>query len=121
MSDWESIERQKALLEEQEEQAAAVAQEAMARVLRLRKQKKSLVRREAEMSKRGLKFLDELDAAEEAERKKKEEEEKAAVAPSTSSFVGFSGVAMGYDEPLSPSFWAGLDVVDETAEASQGS
>lgn len=118
VGDWESIAKQKERLEEQEE-------EAMAKILRLRKQRKLLLRREAEMAKRGLQFLDELDAVEEKERKEKEEaEQRAAVASNSPADpsgdllddpLAFSGVAFGGDLPLSPSFWESLDYVGGTA------
>ena len=51
----------------------------MAKILRLEKQKALLKERAKEMSRRGLKFLEELDAAEEKERQEKEEQEREAV------------------------------------------
>ena len=118
LSDWESIEKQKALLEEQEE-------EAMAKILRLRKQKKFLVRREAEMAKRGLKFLDELDAAEERERLEKERQEAVQQAVDTSVAANegpldsdLAAALVAYD-PSDP-FWASLDFGGGTPQASQG-
>ena len=65
LSDWESIEKQKVLLEEQEE-------EAIVKILRLYKQKKFLIRREAEITRCSLKFLDKLDATKEWEQLEKE-------------------------------------------------
>ncbi|CAG8976241.1 hypothetical protein HYALB_00012008, partial [Hymenoscyphus albidus] len=64
LSDWASIEKQKERFEEEEERAAAQAQEAMARVARIRKQKRLLLAREKKMILAGLNSLDELDAAE---------------------------------------------------------
>lgn len=122
MSDWDAIEKQKALLEEQEE-------EAMAKILRLRKQKKFLVRREAEMSRRGLKFLDELDAAEEKERVEKEALEAAAssAAPADASaatvdppFDPVLAAALAAYDPSDP-YWATLGFDGGTLPTSQGS
>ena len=94
-NDWEAIARQKERLEEQED-------EAMAKLLRLRKQRKLLIRREAELAKRGLKFLDELDAVEAQER------EAAAdpVPPSSASEVPINDDLIS---ALSPSFWQQWD------------
>jgi hypothetical protein len=75
-STWVSIDRQVEQLDEEEERAAAAAQEAMARVARLRKQRTFLRERKKEMLRRGLSFLDELDAAEEKERLEKEKAER---------------------------------------------
>jgi hypothetical protein len=81
--DFAALTRQERSYEEQEE-------EAMAKILRLRKQKRLLQKRRVEMSRRGLQFLDELDAAEQkekdaAEQKEKEVSEKA-ITPSSPSF-----------------------------------
>ena len=59
-----AIKRQENALEELEERAVTQAQEAMARVARLRKQRRFLKKRKIEMARRGLRFLDDLDAAE---------------------------------------------------------
>lgn len=85
MSEWDSIDKQRDRLEREEE-------EAMAKILRLRKQKKLLARREREMLKRGMRTLDELDAAEEKERLETEAREKAeeAAALVPSSVAGSS-------------------------------
>ena len=126
-SDWALIERQKQRLEEQEEAAAAAAQEASARVLRLRKQKKLLIRKEQEMARRGLKYLNELD---EAERREKEEEgrREQELAAATSlpvapegDVLDFSGVAFGPDPTLSPSFWEELGIGGGTLPGVEGS
>lgn len=118
MGDWESIARQKAKLEDQEE-------EAMAKILRLRKQRKFLLRREAEMTKRGLKFLDELDAAEENEKKNAEEKAVAAqIVQSEGDLLATDnrGLAIADDlfTAVSPSFWMELGVPDGNRSASQG-
>ena len=64
LSDQASIKKQKARLEEQEE-------EAMAKILRLYKQKRLLVEKEHKIACHGLKYLNKLD---EVEQKEKEEE-----------------------------------------------
>jgi hypothetical protein len=46
----------------------------MAKILRLRKQKRLLKERETKMTRRGLKYLDKLVAIEEKEKKEREEE-----------------------------------------------
>src|SRR5690242_20272191 len=55
--DWESIDRQQEKLMQEEE-------EAMAKILRLRKQQSFLRKRKKEMLRRGLRTLNKLDAAE---------------------------------------------------------
>lgn len=52
--------------------------EALAKIMRLRKQQQLLEEREEEMSRRGLQYLDELDAVEERERNEQDAREKAA-------------------------------------------
>ena len=118
MKDWESIEKQEEKLREQEE-------EAMAKILRLRKQQAFLRQRKTEMSKRGLKYLDELDAAEEKERLEKEKQEQVQLAAVTSVTSG-EGVlpsdlaaALATYDPSDP-FWATLDFGGGTPQASQG-
>jgi hypothetical protein len=68
INNWESIARQRLKLEQEEE-------EAMAKILRLRKQQRFLKDRESEMARRGLRFLDELDATKTKEREEKEARE----------------------------------------------
>ena len=63
-NNWMAIECQENALEELEERAAAQAQEAIARVARLRKQCRFLRKRKIEMARRGLRFLDDLDTTE---------------------------------------------------------
>ena len=62
----ESIKKQKQHLDEQEE-------EAIAKILRLRKQKRLLKKRETKITRRSLRYLDELVAVEEKEKKEREE------------------------------------------------
>ena len=134
-SDWVSIERQTLALEEQEERAAQQAQEALARVARLRKQRAFLRKRREEMSKRGLKFLDELDAAEEKERLEAEKQ-TASENPTTpqAAFAAFLesnpqygpdafflGSPVPPDAALSPSLWADLGFDDGIPPTTQGS
>ncbi|RAL67223.1 hypothetical protein DID88_007998 [Monilinia fructigena] len=77
-SDWESLSRQKERLDQEEE-------DAMAKILRLRKQKSFLLKRESEMLRRGLRALDELVEAEEKERLEKEKIEKERVEEETAN------------------------------------
>ena len=118
--DWVKLEREEERLEREEE-------ETLAKLLRLRKQKKFLRTRGKEMLRRGLKTLDELDEMEEKEKKEKEEaelhEQQAQATTASNSApddlsgdpAGFSGVAFGVEVPLSPSFWESLDSAGETA------
>lgn len=105
-SGWETIAEQKERLKEQED-------EALAKVLCLRKQRKLLLRREAEMVKRGLRFLDELDEAEEKERRErgaaKIPEQQAQPTAFTTSSIELSGDPLaGIEINLSDPFWANL-------------
>jgi len=117
-SSWLALEREEERLSSEEAKATATAAEAMARLSRLQKQKKFLRSRAKDMLRRGLKTLDELDAAEEKERLEKEEMERyAAIAagqPESSAdfFQSF--------DPSDPA-WGGLGFADETPQASQGS
>lgn len=61
VQDWESIDRQRQKLRAEEE-------EAMAKILRLRKQQRFLDEREQEMIRRGLSTLEELEQAEASDR-----------------------------------------------------
>jgi hypothetical protein len=81
LSDWDSIDRQRERLKSEEEAAIAVSQEAMAKVLRLRKQQRFLDERERKMIEAGMNSLDELDKLEERERLEKERAEPAEQAP----------------------------------------
>jgi hypothetical protein len=113
---WESIDRQKKRLREEEKIAIRAEDEARARVTRLRKQQELLEAREAEMARRGLKYLDELDAIEEAERIARDHQNQQQ---------GESSEAVddlpGFVLPDSPSFWEGLDVDGGIAPEAQGS
>lgn len=60
MGDWDGIKQQLTRLEEEED-------EAMGKVIRLRKQRQFLEKRRLQMGQRGLRFLDDLVAAEEKE------------------------------------------------------
>ena len=114
VSDWETLDKQMEKLDEQEE-------EAMAKILRLRKQKGFLKARRAEMRARGLRYLDELDALEEKERKEAEEVAKEVtdeVAPSGPS----SQPVFFFDDPnLSPFPWEDPGVDGEMLQANPGS
>jgi hypothetical protein len=118
-NDWMAIERQENALEEQEERAAAAAQEAMARVARLRKQRQLLKNRKLEMSRRGLKYLEELDAAEEAAIRENEARVIEKSPPLITDSVDLSQV-LGVSD-FDPSFWATVDFGGGMPQASQGS
>jgi len=98
--DWVKLEREEERLDREEE-------ETLAKLLRLRKQKRLIRTRGKDMLRRGLKTLDELDAAEEAERVAAER--LAQNPPSVESFLP---PGLIFDEalpgPPSPSFWAYL-------------
>jgi hypothetical protein len=118
----ERLAAEEAAAEILEEEAARKQAEARARVKRLRLQQKLLKQRGSEMLRRGLKTLDELDEVEERERWEREAAELPARATTASSSavasgdpLGYSGVALGADLPLSPSFWDTLDYVGGTA------
>jgi hypothetical protein len=72
LSDWDSIDSQRKCLKREEEVAIAASQEAIARILRLRKQQRFLDEQEKKMIQAGLNSLDELDKLEERERLEKE-------------------------------------------------
>ena len=128
-SDWASLDRQEEKLDEEEERAVAASQEAMAKVVRLRKQKKFLRERRKKMADRGLKYLDELDALEEKERLEKERVEREKEMTSA-PVAGPSGDSFAFDSSLdpsilvsmeSPSFWVNSGISGEMPPTSQGS
>ncbi|KFZ20001.1 hypothetical protein V501_00353 [Pseudogymnoascus sp. VKM F-4519 (FW-2642)] len=91
-ADWEKLRKEEERLEAEEEAAAfqereahLCAQEAYARRMRLRKQQKALKTCGAEMLRRGLHSLDELEAAEERERAALAEANHLPTAPPTTS------------------------------------
>jgi hypothetical protein len=92
VNDWESLEREEQRIEHEREAT-------LAKLLRLDKQQRFLKRQGREMLKRGLKSLDELDAAEEKER------DEAAHSPNrTTPTASASESALGILE-MSPSSW----------------
>jgi hypothetical protein len=121
LSDWESLDQQEERLRREEE-------EAMSKILRLRKQQDFLRKRRKEMSRRGLKFLDELDEVERRETEEKKERE-AAVARLLSQpnpNVDPSGGPACEPGFLDPSFdpgdlWASLGIDGGMPQESQGS
>ena len=117
LGDWASIDRQRRKLRDEEE-------EAMAKILRLRKQQRFLDDREQEMLRRGLESLDELDKAEEKERKDKEEAERRelearAAASTTFDLTDDQIVDLGLSS-FDPS-WATLDFADGNPSTASGS
>ncbi|KAJ8063461.1 hypothetical protein OCU04_007337 [Sclerotinia nivalis] len=129
-SDWDSLDRQKAKLKQEEE-------EAIAKILRLRKQKRFLLKRESDMLCRGLCTLDELVELEEKERLEKERIEKEKERSNSglsvfaeanlSVFDNFdSSFFLSLSNPFSSlsslnPFWVDPDIVDETLLLVQGS
>ena len=107
-------------MEELEERAAAQAQEAIARVARLRKQCRFLRKRKIEIARCGLRFLDDLDAAEAKEAEREGAQDREAPAP-VSDILDLSDI-LGLDDFDSDlAFWKSLDFVSRTPQASQGS
>lgn len=118
LGDWASLDRQRQKLRDEEE-------EAMAKILRLRKQQRLLDEREKAMIERGLSTLDELDKAEEEEKQKEaaelaRQEATAQALNEASDFLSDPGVDPHAFVGLPDSFWAGLGFVDGTPQASQG-
>ena len=120
--DWRALDRQEERLRSEEE-------EAMAKILRLRKQQKLLRERRQRMADRGLKYLDELDALEEKERLENERGEKEKEMASA-SVAGPSDDSFAFDSSLdpsilasmdSPSFWVNSGISGEMPPTSQGS
>jgi hypothetical protein len=72
LSGFNTIQKEEERLEREEE-------EAITKILRLRKQRQSLKTRTRELLRRGLKSLDELDKVEAKEREEKEVQERTAV------------------------------------------
>ncbi|OAF56554.1 hypothetical protein VC83_07319 [Pseudogymnoascus destructans] len=92
--DWVKLEREEDRLDREEE-------ETLSKLLRLRKQKRLIRTRGKDMLRRGLKTLDELDAAEEAERVAAEkrdavEAEEQAVSAASSSVTGTPAVILTF-------------------------
>jgi len=124
--DWVKLEREEERLDREEE-------ETLVKLMRLRKQKKMLRSRGKEMLRRGLKTLDELDAAEEEEREENERGEQRREAEalpipdtdvSSDPFSDLSldpalAAALSDFDPANP-FWASLGVGGGTPQASQG-
>jgi hypothetical protein len=127
---WDALAKQAQRLEEEEE-------EAMAKILRLRKQKKFVLRRQNDMMARNIRTLEEYDALvekekkEEVERKRQEgvevEVARLAALPTPENDPFFdpgqpSGPAFldpSFDP--GPAFWADLGIGGGTPRASQGS
>lgn len=93
---WEALTKQEERLREEEE-------EAMAKILRLRKQQKFLQRRRNDMMARGLRSLQELDEAEEKEREKEEaEKQKSEEAQKSAELAAAELLSSG--DPVDPSY-----------------
>ena len=116
--EWASIERETARLKKLEDEAM----EAIMRLPRIRKQKEFLQKRAAEMLRRGMKTLDELDAAEAAEKEAREKAEaERSLVEGILSDPAFTNPPGGLFLDLGPDehFWASLG--DAGGTASQDS
>ena len=115
LDDMESVLRETERLQREEE-------EAMAKILRLRKQQRRLQTKAKELIRRGLKTMDELEAVEEKE--KQMETERAANEAASTQVHGPAAEAdpfAGIEIPLlPPEVWANWDFAGETPQASQG-
>jgi hypothetical protein len=111
--------------QEEQQQLFAHLAELQAKILRLNKQREMFRARAAEMLRRGLKSLDELDAAEEAERIAESDVSAEADPPSPrvpipSDFLDPElAVALAAYDPSDP-FWATLDFGDEMPRVIPG-
>src|SRR5690554_6358416 len=115
--EWEKLRKEEERLEAEEEAAAAQEQEAFARRMRLRKQQKALKTRGAEMLRRGLQSLDELEAAEELERSTLAKSTPVPMSPPTTS-SGVLDLGEVLFAVLSPGFFDRLGVGADTPPAS---
>ena len=136
--EWEKnvpSESQRMAIDTQIRSLEAEKAEAMAKVLRLQKQEDFLRKRKLEMTRRGLRYLEELDAAEEKERLEAEKQ-TASENPTTpqAAFAAFLesnpkygpdafflGSPVPPDAALSPSLWADLGFDDGIPPTTQGS
>lgn len=100
-------------MEREERRLDDERRETLAKLLRLDLQQRSLRTRGREMLRRGLKSLDELDAAEEAER--------VATAKITVPTGDFDFPEIPLDPVEAEAFWASLDSGGEKLQASQSS
>jgi hypothetical protein len=128
VGDWKSLEDAETRLDAETEKAEAAMTEVMARLTRLRKQRKFLKRRGAEMLRRGLKSMDELEEVEEKERKEKGGQNRLPTPLERSPLsADFSESALDFqllEAPLpdfsDSSFWA-AGFAGGTYQAAQGS
>ncbi|KAK0099544.1 hypothetical protein ONS95_000744 [Cadophora gregata] len=122
--DWESLDSQIEKLDAEEE-------EAMAKILRLKKQKRFLYERRQKMIAAGLNSMEELDALEALE-KEAEEKRKAEEAQKSAELAGAERPSSGdVDPPYDPTvglpfdpedpLWADLGFVDGNWQAASGS
>jgi hypothetical protein len=121
--DWVKLEKEEERLDREEE-------ETLAKLIRLRKQKRLIRTRGKDMLRRGLKTLDELDAAEEADRVAAEKAERTLEAESSDPPVTSSEEPsddFAFVDPstlltMSPASWEQLmvDVGVATPEAAHG-
>jgi hypothetical protein len=115
VSDWKSLEAAEEKLELEAEKAEAAMAEAAARLARLRKQRRFLKKRGAEMLRRGLSSMDELEAVEE-----REQLEGTTIAAASSAVPDFSFVEEPLPDFSDAAFWESLGFAGGTPQASQG-
>jgi hypothetical protein len=107
-NEWRATQEAQRLLQEEHQRLFERLLESQAKLLRLDKQREMFRDRAAEMLRRGLKSLDELDAL---EKKEREEASRRSEALATSSASAEASVDPSF---LPDSFWEGLDFVGET-------
>ena len=135
-SDWAALEKTEKDLADAWAEAQAEQQRLFerlsaqqAKLMRLNKQREMFRARAAEMLRRGLKSLDELDAVEAEEALRGDEALLQTLTPAGSADalgdpphdpLDFSGVAFDADPSMSPSFWDSIGVGGETSSKAPG-
>jgi hypothetical protein len=106
LGSWASLDRQRKKLRDEEE-------EAMMKIIRLRKQQRLLDDKEQRMIALGVSTLEELDAKEKEEQEEAARQEASAAALSeASAFLESPFIDPEAFEGLPDSFWSGLGLVD---------
>lgn len=142
VGDWNAVEREEFRLDTAEmlaedtlRKAQSQMNEALNRLSRLRKQKQFLRKRAADMLRRGLKTMDELDEVEEREKLEREAVELASQRQAISADLGSipetsnhpgpseypSGQAFEAGSAFSPFPWESFDLAGGTAPGDPGS
>jgi hypothetical protein len=83
VGDWDSLEREEERLRIEKEITFQAVQAGLARIQRLEKQQQFLKRKGADMLRRGLQTMDELEEVEAKEKEEKEAQERAAISSAT--------------------------------------